>query len=270
MATTSPGPAAADLSARQVRLVLQALGRASNRQEAVHRARKAIRRLRSLLALGGETFGPSLEPIDKRLKRLAQSLSALRDAHVAAQTALVLAKDGDADAWRQLACALESRCDALLAQALIKDQAFSMRRSRVRKIAEQIAALPWHQLSRHDLHGALVRSARRARKAAATADSTRSPGDMHRWRRRVRHLRFQLEALGKIPGCEDVHFDGTLGAKKATARTLGKLTDKLGWCQDLQVLKSASRGIADPALMSQLKERIEREFKALGRQGRRR
>ncbi len=265
MVTRSPGLAAAELSARQVRLVQRALGRDRNRQEAVHRARKAIRRLRSLLALGSETFGPSLEPIDKRLKRLAQSLSVLRDAHVAAETALVLAEDGDADAWRQLACTLERRCDALLAQALIKDPTFSIRRSRVRKIAEQIAALPWHQLSRHDLQGALLRSARRARKAAATANSTRSPGDMHRWRRRVRHLRFQLEALGKIPGCEDVHFDGPHGAKKATARTLGKLTDKLGWCQDLQVLKSASRGIADPVLMSRLKQRMERELKLLKR-----
>lgn len=265
MVTKSLGHAAGDLAVRRARLMVQALGQGKDRHRAVHRARKAIRRLRSVLALGREKFGASFDAIDKRLKLLARGLSALRDAHVAAEAAMVLAQGDDAAAWQQISAALQHRCDILLAEALRKDPAFAARRRLAASIAEQITDLPWGRLSGNDLCKTLGRSVRRAQKAVDAADSTRSTKDIHRWRRRVRQLRFQIEALQYIESSTDRRISCLHDGKKTSARSLGRLTDKLGWCQDLQVLKSALRGIADPARITQLKSRMQQELKSLKR-----
>ena len=265
MATKTLGRAAADLAARRARLMVQALGQGKDHHRSVHRARKAIRRLRSVLALGRESFGSSFDAIDKRLKLLARGLSALRDAHVAAEAAMVLAQGDDAAGWQQVGATLQHRRDTLLADALLKDPAFAARRRRATSLAGQITALPWERLSAHDLCRALNRSVRRAQKAAEAADSTRSAKDAHRWRRRVRQLRFQLEALQNIESSSDTRIGCLHDGNKTSPRSLSKLTDKLGWCQDLQILKSALRGIADPARMSQLKRRIQQELESLRR-----
>jgi CHAD domain-containing protein len=265
MATKSLGHAAADLAARRARLMVQSLGQGADRHRSVHRARKAIRRLRSVLALGRESFGSSFDAIDNRLKVLARGLSALRDAHVAAEAAMVLAQGEDAAAWQQVGTTLQHRRDTLLADALLKDPAFATRRRRATSLAGRITALPWERLSVHDLCKALSRSIRRARKAADAADSTRSAKDAHRWRRRVRQLRFQLEALQNIESSSDTRIGCLHEGNKTSPRSLSKLTDKLGWCQDLQILKSALRGVADPARMSQLKCRMQQELESLRR-----
>lgn len=263
MVTKPAGLILAERSARQVRLAVQALGADRNRHRAVHQARKAIRRLRSLLALGRAAFGDSFGPIDTRLKRLAHSLSGLRDAHVAAETALALADGDEPHAWREVTLALERRRDAILAQALLKDPAFSARRRRLTRLAVQIAGLPWDQLSQRDLHKALDHAVRRTAKAEATAELTRRPADMHRWRRRARHLRFQLEALESMRAVMEVHPGGHSGRKKLSARRLGKLTEKLGRARDLQILWLALKDVAAPMLMSRLKACIRHELRLL-------
>lgn len=85
-----PGHAAQDLVKRECRTILRALALGKHPNAAVHRGRKAIRRLRALLALIEPRFD-TVKSADRSLQRLGDSLSKLRDAHVATEIAQSMA-----------------------------------------------------------------------------------------------------------------------------------------------------------------------------------
>jgi hypothetical protein len=242
----------------------RALAGARNRHKGVHEARKAVRRLRALLSFGTEAFGAEGEALDRKLRALGRGLSSLRDAQVAVVTVHTLARRADGEhkpVWRALERVLGSRRKALMEKALLADPAFRRRRQRLASIGKLLEGLPWDTLDEAAVAAALDHSRHRVEKAEARAAERPTPSHVHRWRRRVRCLRMQLLAI-EVLREQGLRIRGIHRERHALKRQT-TLADRLGWKQDLQVLRSIVRAQADMpervAVLSLLRERIQSE-----------
>ena len=198
----------------------------------VHEARKAIRRARSLLALVDADL--EVESSDALLRRTGDSLGMLRDAYSVARTAGKLARRTQDPRWSEAEAALDARADRLARRELAADPGFASRVRAIRRAAKQLRSLPWDTLASADIRAGLVRQSRRADKAARRAKKQPLPQNLHRWRRRVRRLRMQVDALAALK-------ISPLGSDPAVSRRLHALSDELGWHQDLEVLAETLR-----------------------------
>lgn len=234
------GDRAAALAADDARTLAAALAIAPVDPAGVHEARKSVRRLRSLLALGRRALGKdAVDAIDDELRALAKGLSALRDGQVAQEMARQMARDAEDSAevsnWKGLLPLLEERQRHRLTEALYDDPGFMRRQARAHRLATQLQQLPWRRLRSDDLRVALARSVRRQAHAQAAALASSQLDDLHAWRRRSRRLRMQLSALRKLrvraqaPGHRDTN----------TLKHIARLVDQLGVLQDLALLHQA-------------------------------
>jgi CHAD domain-containing protein len=233
-----PSSVFAALAAAQADQVVRSLAQRRNRHAAIHSTRKAIRRLRSILALCRQGLGQRVKVIDKGLKQLGASLSDLRDAHVAVTTASKLATGAERESWLVLASRLAARRDALLAQTLAGDHDFAARRKQLDELIVAVAALPWHCLKEKHLDEGIARSAHRLAKAERAA--RREPGAVknHRWRRRLRRLRMQYQAMSEARKCAPSWVVPARLHRHTSLHRLARLSDRLGWLQDLQRLEA--------------------------------
>lgn len=215
--------------------ILRALASRHHIHVSIHGARKAIRRLRALLSLAEDRLHDAAS-IDRKLERLGDSLSTLRDAHVMVDTADGLAARGKPKQWATAIARLERRRDGLIQRALARDVDFRRRRRVVERIARQLGDLPWHKLEATDLRRALEHSCHRVAKAEARARAEPLPANLHRWRRRVRKLRMQMEALARIE--PDIAQDAAKEPAGKATKALHKLSDRLGTFQDQQMLRN--------------------------------
>ncbi|MEL3955005.1 MULTISPECIES: CHAD domain-containing protein [Stenotrophomonas] len=238
MSPPAIGPAARALAARECTAIAEALSPQPDVHDAVHRARKTIRRLRALLALLENSHFETGQA-DAALRRLGQGLSALRDAHVVVDTCQRLAAQQPALPWAEVGRRLTVRRDARLAQALARDPAFARRHAALGRIVRDLQGQPWESLARRDLRKGLARSERRTAKAEKRAARSRDTEDLHRWRRRVRRLRMQLEALPTLDSALAASIKRSSPGRQA--RALHTLGDQLGWQQDLRMLRNLVR-----------------------------
>lgn len=238
-ASSRTGERAAALAASDARALVSALAIAPADPAGVHEARKSVRRLRSLLALGRRALGKdAVDVIDHELRALARGLSALRDGQVVQDTARDLADDAaDPDEranWEALLPLLAERQHRQLADALGEDPGFVRRQAQAHRQAERLQQLPWDRLHGNDLRQGLERSLRRQARAQATALASGRVDDLHDWRRRSRRLRMQLAALRKL------HVRPRRGGLEAVSlRHVARLVDELGALQDLALLAQA-------------------------------
>lgn len=261
----APGPLFAAAADRECRRIVRALADTRHRHHGIHRARKAIRTLRAQLGLLKPALDrpdrERLRRIDARLKRLCRSLSPLRDAHVAAVTASTLRGAVTPGARSALEAALVLRRDETLADALRQDPGFRDRRVATAAIRAEVAALPWHALGERAARRALRRSRKRVERAERKARRLPTSPMRHRWRRRLRRLRLQLEAFdAALPAGPDAVPAHTPGH-----HALKQQTDRLGHLQDVQLMCRLARRIAsvrnDPVLRAALAAAI-REARA--------
>ncbi|HVJ38251.1 MAG TPA: CHAD domain-containing protein [Stenotrophomonas sp.] len=217
----------------------------------VHEARKAIRRARALLALaedGDAAF--DIGPADRILQRVGDSLSRLRDAHVAIDTARLVGKQTETKRWRPVVIALRARSAGLIAHELERDPGLARRVSTVEGALHYLDALPWAELTAAQIRAGLQRQHRRVERAARRAGKHPDADRLHTWRRKVRRLRMQVEALPKLKP----HWSkSTPSAPKS--KSLHKLSDALGREQDLQVLAGLLRRL--PGLDDRAARRAE-------------
>lgn len=236
-ASLRTGERAAALAAEDGCALAAALAVAPVDPSGVHEARKCVRRLRSLLALGRRTLGrEAVDAIDDELRALAKGLSTLRDAQVVQATAETFARDagrhGEAKSWKALLPWLAQRQQQALVAALREDPGFVQRQAQAHRQVDRIRQLPWHRLHAADLRQAMARSMRRQAKAQAMALVSGGLEDLHAWRRRSRRLRMQLSALRKLRVRTQQGRDDA-----ATLRHVAELVDQLGVLQDLALLK---------------------------------
>jgi CHAD domain-containing protein len=263
---TPVAQALAGIADGQCRAAMRALGNVEDRHGGVHQARKAIRRLRATLILCRKAFGDALLPVDRDLQRLASSLSSLRDAQAVIGTAEKLATDGH-DEWLAVADALRRRRDTLLDDALAKDPGFKRRCHQLRAARQAISALPWSQLRAKTLRKAWEKTTSKVDELADEHAAKPTAASLHRWRRRVRRQRLQLETLRKLHKKVGQHAAAHLPHKGKTLHELTKLANELGFRQDLQVLRAALVQVADPARLPHLRGRIRDELMPGSRSG---
>ena len=250
----SAGLALGTLVHGECRAAMRALGAPKAIHTRVHEARKAIRRTRALLALaedGDAAF--DVGPADRILQRVGDSLSRLRDAHASIDTARKVGKQIDTRRWRPVVTALRERAAALVARELERDPGLARRRATLEGALHYLDQLPWDTLTASQIRDGLARQRRRVERAARRAGKHPDAERLHRWRRKVRRLRMQVDALPKLkPGWSK----STPSTPKS--KSLHKLSDVLGYEQDLHVLAGLLRrlpGLEDRAgLRAQLQE----------------
>ena len=226
---------------------------------AVHEARKAIRRLRSLLGLC-EARLDGVDGVDGRLRSLGRSLSALRDAQVSVDTARHLAHRHGADVWQPASDRLEARRHTRVEAALAKDPGFARRRARLEKIGAELDRWDWTGVSDASVHRALRASEKRVARAEKRAHNDPAADNLHRWRRRARRLRMQLEVAAHAS--VGVATGAGRSSTRHRAKAMHRLTDRLGQRQDVEVLLGLLKPMANlegkRLLMDQLRDEIQR------------
>ena len=245
---------ARSLARDECRAIGRALAAKRRIHVGIHDARKAIRRLRALLALVEDRI-PEATPIDGQLERLGDGLSALRDAHVVVETARRIA-GGHRKRWGEAIERLEARRDLRLGRVLERDPGFLKRRALATRLEARLEFLDWTRLRTSDLHDGLAASQRRVESAEQRAALEASSENLHRWRRRVRRLRFQLEAVAHIAPSALHRLSRKHPGKDP--KLLHKLGDQLGARRDEQMLQAALKrltGLPDrAALIAQVQQ----------------
>jgi CHAD domain-containing protein len=226
----SPGPALRDYALAELGVASAGLAWRGGRLHAgVHRARKALRRVRAALALGGAALGPGAALLDREFKDLNGRLSELRDAQAQVEildrlirkrqtpnTAALLRR-----ARRAAAAARAQRARA----ALHDEPLLAECRALLEVLRAGLPALPWAALTAEGLQAAVTRSAERITQAHVRVHATQRDEDWHRWRRRMRRLSQQLRAI-EAAGL----------AFPAPALFDKCLAEQLGVAQDLRLL----------------------------------
>ncbi len=190
----------------------------------IHFGRKALRRCRAALALGGEAFGDRGRRLDLRLRRLLRSLSRERDAQAVIERLDALAAEGRIEPALAAALrpALLARRDRILARRLARDPGLAALRTRLRAITRAVAGLPWHILGDEELRRALLRQRKRTLRAGERAEDG-GEEELHRFRRRLRRLRQQLTLLKAVTGRSHARY----GIHPDPADQLSRMRDAL-------------------------------------------
>lgn len=234
----------------------------------LHSARKAIARLRASVELLHKSALVTRE-LDHRLRTFAHGLSPLRDTQAALATAKSLDDDDRSrNDWQDFARALKQRRDRMLGAALATDPGFAMRRAQLTQIRSALATIAWTRLLASDLQRALKRAHKRAQRALEPARSSSAQEPRHRLRRRSRRLLLQIELLREIAH-DDSRPRAATAAHDAMHAVLGKslrrkprkhMIERLGWEQDLRVLRRALPARATNASTRRLVAALRREL----------
>jgi CHAD domain-containing protein len=197
--------------------------------EAVHGARKDMKKLRTVLRLLRAELGPKrCKRANARFRDAARALSETRDAQVKLETLDALAEradglpEGAVDAWRKI---LDRDREA--AANAVRDEPTVARA--IELIEEGLGEIEGWDLegdSWKTIDRSLARTYRRGRRAmkGAAADGDEA---FHEWRKRAKDLWYELRLLRAA-------WSGPLGAISEEAH---RLTDLLGDHHDLSVLR---------------------------------
>jgi len=255
------GSSLAALARKECKAVAKALANRKDRHRGIHEARKALRRLRSLLALVNDAVGHESSKIDIALRNQAKRLSALRDSQVAVDMAEKLAVGDEAGEWAIAAQVLAVQRDLLLETELGKDPNFARRIAAMADIAIVLDKLRWKRVTQKSLQQSIKQSHRRVNKSEREAAEQGTPASLHRWRRRVRRLRLQLEAVHALNRLSGVAIQTSEVHKSKSTKALARLADQLGWRQDIQVLRAALKTFPNADMLANLRKRLRLETK---------
>ena len=234
----------------QIALVSEALQRRSHVHRGVHEARKGIRRLRSVIALGSPHFGAAARRIDGALRRLGRGLSRVRDAQVAKDCARRKAEDAASREqralWQRIAAELAAARTRTMRQTRALDPTFLKRQAAIERIAKNISVLPWTDVDPSMLLERLKQTRKRAGRAADRYLDEPRMLHLHRLRRRLRRYRMQIAALAAVtqsPASARVarRIDAIVGEYFNALERVTHRVDRLGELLDTQLLRTAIR-----------------------------
>jgi CHAD domain-containing protein len=240
----------------QIKLVSEALQLRNHVYRGVHEARKGIRRLRSVIALGSPQFGETATRIDAALGRLVRSLSRLRDAQVAKDCARRKADDAASPEqralWQRITVKLASARTRTMRQARAKDPTFLKRQAAIERIGRSISMLPWAKVDPAVLRARLKESRERAGRAADRYLDEPRVLHLHQLRRRLRRYRMQIMALKTIlESLTCTRVSGKLavivGKYFNAFERITRRVDQLGELLDTQLLCTAIRRLPSSA-----------------------
>jgi len=200
------------------------------RDEAVHEARKSLKKSRAVLRLARPSLGPLFGEINAAVRDAGRSMSDVRDARVMVgaldKLAEAVGEEPTGDLLGPVRRTLEDRADHAIDEAT--DGGLLHRSAdRIRGAAALVDRGAWEQDGWDAIGDGLRRVYRRGRRAFTAAVDDSDPERMHEWRKRSKDLWYGVRLLR--PG-----WDRLL---KATAKEAHELADLLGDDHDLAVLQ---------------------------------
>ena len=173
-------------------------------EEAVHEARRCIKRTRSALRLVKFAVPDAYPRENLRLRDIGRSLSALRDSHALIQTLDEMKKQGrtgNADGSRHRTFAkahhlLESR-ENQITQAMAEG---GMENSiaQLKAVLLDVKKLTYTKVDPQGISKSLYKSVKRGMKAFRAAEDYPEAEIFHEWRKRAKDLRYQLSLLSEL------------------------------------------------------------------------
>ncbi|QBB70701.1 CHAD domain-containing protein [Pseudolysobacter antarcticus] len=244
-------------AAEQLVLMDDYLGRRGIRLHgSIHEARKAIRRFRAAFALCGAADDPRASAVDHTAQRLGRSLSKLRDAHVLVQLASKRLKGYDANGsrrpWRFVHERLKKTRDDLASATLKADPEFERRRARARALQKAFASLTCDALTPEAVLLLLRQSSARVRRAERACQQHVTQGARHRYRRRLRRLRMQLQCVTALAHEMSVPKEAQLQARWVLREAL----DTMPGINELDALVTALGGRQDGEMLRRVVRRL--------------
>ena len=196
------------IAAEEIDLAM-AQSRRLHRGEAVHKARKALKRLRALLRSLRVAFPKKLFRAENRhIAATCRRISPLRDVHVQLRT------------LGKLKAAASPAGDHIRRQLLRQQSSFIRRIPALRKTVralldvsrQSLASWPLRKATAEDLASGLKRIYKQGREAFKTARKSPTPGHLHAWRKKTKSLGYGLEMiknlgsgeLSKMIRCSDI------------------------------------------------------------------
>jgi CHAD domain-containing protein len=196
------------IAAEEIDLAI-AQSRRLHRGEAVHNARKALKRLRALLRSLRVAFPKKLFRAENRhIAATCRRISPLRDVHVQLRT------------LGKLKAAASPAGDHIRRQLLRQQSSFIRRIPALRKTVralldvsrQSLASWPLRKATAEDLASGLKRIYKQGREAFKTARKSPTPGHLHAWRKKTKSLGYGLELiknlgsgeLSKMIRCSDI------------------------------------------------------------------
>ena len=181
----------------------EALGHRGGRLHAgVHRARKAIRRIRAVLVLGADVLDREGRRLEWALRRVNRGMSELRDAHALVETLdrlLPKASDHDARGLLRRSRRAAAQRRARLGRSTRLKREVDEARAELKALRADAAELDWEGITTATLTAALAAAQMRLMAACEQALTTGADADWHRWRRRVR-TRLQQQRASALAG----------------------------------------------------------------------
>lgn len=206
-------------------------GNGADRAEAVHQARKDLKKLRAMLRLGRDQLGGKLfRAEDQRYRDAGRLLSSSRDAEVRLQTARALGRrcgpELPAGAYGIWVLALEREREEVGGDGDGRGPDVELAAAAIAAGRAAIAEWPLGDDSWEAIGPGLRRSYREGRRGLRRTSAEPSAENVHDWRKRAKDLTYQLRILrGAWPEL--------LGE---TAERSHHLTDLLGDHHDLELL----------------------------------
>jgi CHAD domain-containing protein len=240
---------------------LQSSGKAIG--EAVHEARKALKKSRALLRLIGPALGDEYAALNVKLRDAGRSLSALRDAEALAETAQRLRQQSHKKAATQV---LDEAHRRLVEQKrhilnqLQESGELAKLAHDLEELAGRVTGLSLRRVNPSMIAEGVAETVRRGRKAFGVAQKSRDSGDFHEWRKRAKDLRYQVSFLRRLwPHV----FEGY-------AESARELEQSLGEDHNLSVLRgivAADSAKAGPllAILDAEQQRLRGEAERIGR-----
>jgi CHAD domain-containing protein len=201
----------------------------SSLDEAVHDARKRLKKTRSAMRLVRDDVGNRRRQRENaRLRDAGRRLSGVRDAHVLLETLEGLEGDLPAAARRRLAAALEEQRRRLVEEARDGDAAEEVAHELI-AVRKRIPSWPLNDESFETARAGLLRIHGRGRRAMAEALEQGTDEAWHAWRKRVKDLWYVLRILEPVSPTQ-------LGG---LVKEADELSDILGAQNDFVVLRGA-------------------------------
>ena len=203
--------------------------------EAIHTARKTMKRLRGIIRLVRDEIGTEAYRRENEVLRDAGRLLApARDAFVLIETLDALqSRYGRMladDAFRRTHDYLTARHRTVLATAIADRATLGTVTEAVRGVGRRMGGSGHSQMAIRDdfaaIAGGLRRVYRRGRSGMSHAMQSQDPEAFHEWRKRVKYLRYHMESLRPL-------WPDLIGAQ---AERLDELGEALGDEHDLTVL----------------------------------
>jgi CHAD domain-containing protein len=181
------------IAAEEIKLAMTELRR-PNCGDAVHNARKAMKRLRALLRSLRVAFPHQYRAENRRISAAARKISPVRDIQVQLRTLDKLEVAGSPMGDRV-------RRQLLRRQTSLIRKIPSLRQT-VRDMLDashqKIAAWPFRKATQEDLVAGLKRIYKQGRKAFKVAQSSPSPIHLHEWRKKAKSLGYGLELIESL------------------------------------------------------------------------